>query len=248
MEDALQSLSSSTFGKGGKGKTRSAQRLITEAIDSVDVFEKISKASQASKELGCDEPQDQVKGTCELLSLALSALAFEISAPNDGPSLSKGSKSLSNNMSNNSSGKGSKESSKVDSRSMSSMMEVWEDSTSDWSLDYKQKAFISTSQMHPVKSPSESNSKGDKGAGKASKGSGKAKSKKSRKRKSDEKSGKGKSSKMYSRKLYSRNMMASKSEVMAYLSHLSSDEKKALVLILIIGILEHLTGDANEMD
>ena len=129
MEDALQSLSSSTFGKGGKGKVRSAQRLIIEAIDSNNVFGKISKASSASETLGCDDPQDQDEDTCELLSLALSALVFESSAPSGVPSYSKG-------------GKG-KESSKFDSRHMSSMTEVWEYSTSDWSLASKKKALIS---------------------------------------------------------------------------------------------------------
>ena len=58
-----------------------------------------------------------------------------------------------------------------------------------------------------------------------------------------DKSGKSKTSKVDSRN------MASKSELLEYLSSidLSSDEKKALILMLIIGILEHF-GDMNEMD
>ena len=136
MEDALQSLPSSASGKGGKGKAHSARRLIIDAIDLVDVYEKISKASQASKELGCDDPQDQDEGTCELLSFALSALVFESSVPSGDVTSLQVNKDSSNTMSNNSSGKGKE--------NLSSMTEVWEESTSDWSLDYKQKAFIST--------------------------------------------------------------------------------------------------------
>ena len=59
----------------------------------------------------------------------------------------------------------------------------------------------------------------------------------------DEKSGKGKSSKVDSRN------MASKLKLLEYLSssEVTSDEKKAFVVALIIGILEHF-GDMNEMD
>lgn len=142
MEDALQSLSSSTFGKGGKGKARSARRLIMEAIESNNVFDKISNASQASKVLGCLDPQDRDEDTCEQLSLALSALVFESSVPSSVSSLQI-SKDSSNTISNNSSSGKGKESSKYDSRNMSSMTEVWEYSTSDWSLASKKKALIS---------------------------------------------------------------------------------------------------------
>ena len=148
MEDALQSLSSAS-GKGGKGKDRSARRLITEAIDSNNVFGKISKASSASETLGCDDPQDQDEDTCELLSLALSALVFESSVPSSVSS-SKGSKGLSNTMSNNSSSGKGKESSMIDSINISSMTEVWEYSLSDWSLDTKKKALVSTLSLASI--------------------------------------------------------------------------------------------------
>ena len=151
MEDALQSLSSSASGKGGKGKTRSARRLITEAIESDEAYEKIINASQASIELGCDDPQDQDKDTCEQLSLAIADFALNGFVPNGMPSSSKGSKGLSNTMSNNVGGsKGSKESSKFDSINMSSMTEVWEDSTSDWSLETKTKALVSTLSLASI--------------------------------------------------------------------------------------------------
>jgi len=142
LEDALQSLPSSTFGKGGKGKDRSARRLITEAIESDDIYEKISKTLNASKVLECQDPQDQDEDTCEQLSLAIADFALNGYMPNDVPS-SKGSKGLSNTMSNNSSSGKGKESSKFDSINTSSMTEVWEYSTSDWSLASKKKALIS---------------------------------------------------------------------------------------------------------
>jgi len=120
-----------------------------EAIDSVDVYEKIINASQASIELGCQAPQDQDKDTCEQLSLAISDFALNGYVPNDVPS-SKGSKGLSNTTSNNSSSGKGKESSKFDSRNMSSMTEVWEYSTSDWSLDTKKKALVSTLSLASI--------------------------------------------------------------------------------------------------
>jgi len=150
LEDALQSLPSSVSGKGGKGKVRSARRLITEAIDSDDVDDKIMNASQARKVLGCQDPQVEDKDTCELLSLAIAGFALNGNVPNDVPSSSKGSKGLST-MSNNVGGsKGSKESSKFDSRHMSSMTEVWEDSSSDWSLETKTKALVSTLSLASI--------------------------------------------------------------------------------------------------
>ena len=148
MEDALQSLSSSTFGKGGKGKVRLAQRMIIEAIDSNNVFDKMTKAISASEKLGCDDPQDQDEDTCELLSLAISDFALNGYVPNDVPS-SKGSKG-SNTMSNNSSSGKGKESSKFDSSNMSSMTKVWEDSSSDWSLETKTKALVSTLSLASI--------------------------------------------------------------------------------------------------
>lgn len=113
-----------------------------EAIESNNVFEKIPKASSASETLECDDPRDQDEDTCELLSLAISDFALNGYVPNNVPS-SKGSKGLSNTMSNNSSSGKGKESSKFDSINMSSMTEVWEYSTSDWSLASKKKALIS---------------------------------------------------------------------------------------------------------
>jgi len=136
LEDSLQSLSSSTFGKGGKGKARSARRLIMEAIDSDDVDDKIMNASQARKVLGCQAPQVEEIDTCEQLSLAISDFALNGFVPNDVPSSSKG-------------GKG-KESPKFDSINMSSMTEVWEDSSSDWSLDTKKKALVSTLSLASI--------------------------------------------------------------------------------------------------
>jgi len=136
LEDSLQSLSSSTFSKGGKGKARSARRLIIEAIDSDNAFDKISNASEASKVLECEDPQDQDEDTCGLLSLAIAGFALNGNVPNDVPSSSKG-------------GKG-KESPKFDSINMSSMTEVWEDSTSDWSLDTKKKALVSTLSLASI--------------------------------------------------------------------------------------------------
>ena len=75
MEDALQSLPSSASG--------TARHLIIEAIDSNNVFGKIINASQASIELGCDDPQDQEEGMCELLSLAISDFALNRYLPSD---------------------------------------------------------------------------------------------------------------------------------------------------------------------
>ena len=71
---------------------------------------------------------------------------------------------------------------------------------------------------------------------KSGKGSGKSSSNFS------EKSGKGKSSKVNSRN------MASKSDVLAYLSssEVTSDEKKAFVVALLIQALERLTDKLNE--
>lgn len=148
MEDALQSLPSSVSGKGGKGKVRSARRLITEAIDSDDVDDKIMNASQARKVLGCQDPQDQDEDTCEQLSLAIVALGIESSVPIGVSSLQ--GKDSSNTMSNNSSSGKGKESSKFDSRQMSSMTEVWEDSSSDWSLETKTKALVSTLSLASI--------------------------------------------------------------------------------------------------
>ena len=150
MEDALQSLPLSVSGKGGKGKTRSAQRLIVVAIESNNVFEKISKASSASGVLGCQDPQVEDEDTCEQLSLAISDFALNGFVPNDVPSSSKGSKGLSNTMSNNSSSGKGKETSKFDSINMSSMTEVWEYSTSDWSLETKKKALVSTLSLASI--------------------------------------------------------------------------------------------------
>ena len=113
-----------------------------EEIESNNVFEKITKVTSASETLGCQDPQDQDEDTCEQLSLAISDFALNGSVPNDVPSSSKGSKGLST-MSNNVGGSKGKESSKVDSINISSMTEVWEDSTSDWSLASKKKALIS---------------------------------------------------------------------------------------------------------
>ena len=152
MEDALQSLPSSASGKGGKGKTRSARRLIIEAIDSDDVDDKIMNASQARKVLGCQAPQVEEIDTCEQLSLAISDFALNGYAPSGVPSSSKGSKGLSTMSNNSSSGKGSKESSMIDSINinMSSMTEVWEDSTNDWSLETKTKALVSTLSLASI--------------------------------------------------------------------------------------------------
>ena len=150
MEDALQSLPSSASGKGGKGKTRLARRLIIEAIDSDDVDDKIMNASQARKVLGCQAPQVEEIDTCEQLSLAISDFALNGYAPNGVPSSSKGSKGLSNTKSNNSSSGKGKESSMIDSINMSSMTEVWEDSTNDWSLETKTKALVSTLSLASI--------------------------------------------------------------------------------------------------
>ena len=147
LEGALQSLPSSASGKGGKGKTRSAQRLIMEAIESNNVFEKISKALSASETLGCDYPQEQDEGTCELLSLAIADLALNGFVPNSVPS-SKGGKVTSNTISNSSSK--DKESSKFNSINMASMTAVWEDSSSDWSLETKTKVLISTLSLASI--------------------------------------------------------------------------------------------------
>jgi len=77
--------------------------------------------------------------------------------------------------------------------------------------------------------PSSSPTKSGKGSGKSS---------------NSEKSGKGKSSKVGSRN------MASKSDVLAYLtsSEVTSDEKKAFVLALIVQALERLTDDELNED
>ena len=150
MEDALQSLSSAS-GKGGKGKDRSARRLITESIDLVKVDAKIINASQARTVLECEDPQDQDEDTCELLSLAISDFALNGYVV-DVPSSSKGGKGKESpkfDSINMSSGKG-KESSMIDSINISSMTEVWEDSTSDWTLDTKKKALVSTLSLASI--------------------------------------------------------------------------------------------------
>ena len=95
----------------------------------------MTKAISASKTLRCDDPQDQDEDTCELLSLAISDFALNGYVV-DVPSSSKG-------------GKG-KESSKFDSINMSSMTKAWEDSSSDWSLETKTKALVSTLSLASI--------------------------------------------------------------------------------------------------